>query len=328
MNDKNMLKATHSGQLKIVGLKIDCYNLDNGERVLSRYGFLKAIGRRGKAKGGRKYDSEFQTPVFLTASNIKPLITSEIIENSKPIFFYDLNGNISIGYKANLLPQTAFLFSQAYDKGLLKAGQFHIGEKSKILVGGFLNVSIISLIDEATGYQFEREHDELQKILNAYIAKELLPWQKTFPDVFYREIFRLNGWDFTVSNIKKRPGVIGTWTNKIVYEQLPRGVLQELKKKTPKTTTGHYKARFFQSLTEDIGNPHLQNQLNSVITIFRISDNWKHFVQQFNKLVNRKAGQLELRFEDFDTAPETGKIINPTNFDKQLIGLLNIPPEK
>jgi hypothetical protein len=328
MNDKNIPKVTHSGQLEIAGFKIDCYNLDNGERVLSRIGFLKALGRTGKAKGGRKYDSEFQIPIFLTASNIKPLITSEIAENSKPIIFYDLSGNTSIGYKANLLPQTAFLFSQAHDKGLLKSNQIHIGEQSKILVGGFLNVSIISLIDEATGYQFEREHDELQKILNAYIAKELLPWQKTFPDVFYREIFRLNGWDFTVSNIKKRPGVIGIWTNKIIYEQLPKGVLQELKKKTPKTTTGHYKARFFQSLTEDVGNPHLQNQLNSVITIFRISDSWKHFIQQFNKLVKRKAGQLELRFEDFELAPETTKIENPTNFDKNLIGLLNVPPEK
>ena len=69
----------------------------------------------------------------------------------------------------------------------------------------FARVGIIALIDEATGYQHEREQDELQKLLKAYIAEELLPWQKRFPDVFYQELFRLNGWDYTVRGIKRRP---------------------------------------------------------------------------------------------------------------------------
>ena len=68
-----------------------------------------------------------------------------------------------------------------------------------------------------------------EKILKLYISEELLPWQKRFPDVFYKELFRLNGWDFTVKGIKKRPGVIGTWTNKLVYDELPKGVKDELK---------------------------------------------------------------------------------------------------
>nr|WP_255489844.1 P63C domain-containing protein [Dysgonomonas sp. 25] len=38
-----------------------------------------------------------------------------------------------------------------------------------------------------------------------------------FPDTFYYEIFRLKGWDYTVSGIKKRPGVIGTWTKELIY---------------------------------------------------------------------------------------------------------------
>mgnify|MGYP003561277120 CR=1 FL=1 len=49
----------------------------------------------------------------------------------------------------------------------------------------FARVGITALVDEATGYQYERENDELQKILKAYISEELLPWQKRFPDIFY-----------------------------------------------------------------------------------------------------------------------------------------------
>lgn len=300
MSKLKLPKATHEGEINIGEIKIKCYNLDTGERALSRIGFLKAIGRTGKAKGGRKYDEEFKTPVFLSAKNIKPFITSELLENSKPMPFIDLSGKESIGYKAELLPSVCYVFIDAYEQGVLSKTQSHIYEKAKILVRGFAKIGIIALVDEATGYQYDRERQELQKILKAYISEELLKWQKTFPDTYYIEIFRLNGWDYTVSNIKKRPGVIGIWTNKVIYEQLPRGILEELKKKTPKSITGHYTARFFQSLTIDTGHPHLNAQLNQVIAIMRISDNWKQFIQQFNKLINRKSGQLELRFEDFD----------------------------
>lgn len=295
---EKILKATHQGNLNINSLDITAYNLPNGERVLSRIGFLKALGRTGKAKGGRNYDEEFQTPVFLTASNIKPLVDEDLLENSKPIIFIDLNGNQSIGYKAEILPQVAFLFSDALSKGILKQNQKHIGEQSRILVKAFLKTSIIALVDEATGYQYDRERDALQVVLKAYINEELLKWQKMFPDTFYYEIFRLNKWDYTVKGINKRPSVIGKWTNKLIYEQLPKGVLEELKVKTPKSQEGNYTARFFQSLTPDIGHPELTSQIYKVIGIMQISDNWNDFISNFNRMISRESGQMEIDFDD------------------------------
>ena len=295
---EKILKATHQGNLNINSLDITAYNLPNGERVLSRIGFLKALGRTGKAKGGRNYDEEFQTPVFLTASNIKPLVDEDLLENSKPIIFIDLNGNQSIGYKAEILPQVAFLFSDALSKGILKQNQKHIGEQSRILVKAFLKTSIIALVDEATGYQYDRERDALQVVLKAYINEELLKWQKMFPDTFYYEIFRLNKWDYTVKGINKRPSVIGKWTNKLIYEQLPKGVLEELKVKTPKSQEGNYTARFFQSLTPDIGHPELTSQIYKVIGIMQISDNWNDFISNFNRMISRESGQMEINFDD------------------------------
>ena len=296
---EKILKATHQGNLNINSLDITAYNLPNGERVLSRIGFLKALGRTGKAKGGRNYDEEFQTPVFLTASNIKPLVDEDLLENSKPIIFIDLNGNQSIGYKAEILPQVAFLFSDALSKGILKQNQKHIGEQSRILVKAFLKTSIIALVDEATGYQYDRERDALQVVLKAYINEELLKWQKMFPDTFYYEIFRLNKWDYTVKGINKRPSVIGKWTtNKLIYEQLPKGVLEELKVKTPKSPEGNYTARFFQSLTPDIGHPELTSQIYKVVGIMQISDNWNDFISNFNRMISRESGQMEIDFDD------------------------------
>lgn len=326
----NKMKATHEGNLKINDFDITAYNLPNGDRVLSRIGFLRAIGRTGKAKGGRQYDDEFKTPIFLSANNLKPLLTKEIIENSKPILFIDLNGNESIGYNAELLPQVAHLFSTAYHKGLLKSNQMHIGIQSDILVKAFLTVSITSLVDEATGYQYERESDELQKILKAYISEELLPWQKKFPDIFYKELFRLNDWDFTVKGIKKRPGVIGKWTKTLIYNELPNGVLEELEKNTPKNEKGKKKAHMHRLLTDDIGNPHLTAQINQIVTLFQLSDNMEHMWRQFEKLKLRQGGQQELPF-NFDEKGRTIEPIEETNlneFNKKLKKAIDYNPNK
>lgn len=289
---KKLPKATHEGVININDIEISSYNLDNGERVLSRTSFLQAIGRTGKAKGGREYDEGFKTPVFLSANNIKPYINSDLEGNSNPIIFKDLTGNESIGYKAELLPSVCYVYIDALEARDLRKNQLHIAERAKILVRGFATVGIIALVDEATGYQYERERDELHKILKNYVSEELLSWQKTFPDEFYKQIFRLKGWDYNAKSIQKRPGVVGHWTNKLIYKQLPPGVLEELKSKTPKSEAGNYTARFFQSLTPDIGNSHLQNQLVSVITLMKISTDWRDFMLKFNELYGQKTLQF------------------------------------
>ncbi len=169
------------------------------------------------------------------------------------------------------------------------------------MVRGFARVGIIALVDEATGYQYEREKDALQVVLQTFISKELLKWQKMFPDTFYYEIFRLKRWDYTVSGIKKRPSVIGTWTKKLIYEQLPKGVLEELQVKTPKSHAGNYTARFFQRLTPDIGHPALTAQIYKVIGLMNASSNWNEFNILFNRMVNKNNGEQELDFDAIET---------------------------
>jgi len=109
----------------------------------------------------------------------------------------------------------------------------------------------------------------------------------------------LNGWDFTVNGIKKRPGVIGKWTNSIIYEELPNGVLDKLKEVTPKSELGNRTERYHQYLTLDVGEPNLEKQINKVITLFQVSDNMKQFWDNFKKMKMRQIGQMELPF-DFD----------------------------
>lgn len=292
-------KATHTGKIKLNDIDIECYNLDNGQRVLSRISFLKALGRTGKAKGGRKYDDEFQKPVFLTANNLNPFISNELLENSKPIQFIDLNGNNSIGYKAELLPSTCYVFIDALEQGALKDNQIHIAERAKLLIRGFATIGIIALVDEATGFQAVRQRDALQKILDKYLRKEYAAWARRFPMEFYEELFRLKGWPLDKKTMKM-PGVVGRYTNDLIYDRLAPGILEELQKKNPVIEeTGRRKTKHHQWLTEETGHPALDTHFTGVMALMRANSHWEQFKRGLERAYPKIGSQLALRlFED------------------------------
>ena len=100
------------GPVEIAGQEIPAFVLSDETRVLERAAFVRAIGRQGKVKGGRKYDQEFEIPVFLSAENLKPFITNEIARNSRPIAF-EWGGKEMIGYKAEFLLDVCNVFQDA-----------------------------------------------------------------------------------------------------------------------------------------------------------------------------------------------------------------------
>lgn len=307
-------KIKHEGELDLNGIKIPCYVLDDGTRVLSGRAMQNALKLVDESISSTHTPGNFLVS-FIGSKKFNPFIISDKDpEKFKPITCYKGNQKIN-GYEATTLADICDGILEARKQGVeFSEKQTIIANQCEILIRSLAKVGIIALIDEATGYQYTREKDELQKILKAYISEELLPWQKKFPDVFYKELFRLNGWDFTVNGIKKRPGVIGNWTKTLIYEPLPKGVLEELEKNTPKSEAGNYTARFHQSLTPDLGNPHLTAQINQIITLFMLSDNMKDMWNKFEKLRIRQVGQLELPFQ-FD---EQGHTKEPIYEKKEL----------
>lgn len=292
-------QITHEGEIKLGNYSISCYVLEDGKRVLSGRGMQNALKMvdepsEGTQSGGARLGR------YLNQKTLEPYLYKDKDQGHyEPITCYKGKAKIN-GFEYTILMDICDAFLEARSEISLSERQQIIADQCEILVRGFARIGLVALIDEATGYQYERERDELQKIIEKYVSEELRAWQKTFPDIYYKEIFRLKGWDFTVSGIKKRPSVVGTWTNRFIYEQLPEGVLEELKNKTPKSESGNYTARFFQSLTDDIGSPHLTLQLNSVITLLEVSDTWEEFLSRFNKLRDRRLGQLELNLESKD----------------------------
>lgn len=287
-------EAIKEGTLNIAGNEIPCYVLDDETRVLARASFVRAIGRTGKVKGGRQFDEELQTPVFLAADNLKPFISGDIEGNSKPVIFR-WKGSEMIGYRAELLPDVCDVFQDAERAGVLRKNQHHIAEVCRILGRGLTRVGIVGLVDEATGYQRDRAEDALAQILEAFIAKELQPWVRTFPGEFYNQLFRLRGLAFPQDSVR-RPQYFGHLTNDIIYRRLAPNVLDELRQQVPRRDDGRLKHRLFQKLTPDIGHPKLREHLASVVTVMKLSRDYADFEDKLDQVHPRygETGRLAL----------------------------------
>ena len=279
---ENKLQAKYEGTLNLGNALLDVAVLENGQRIIKQAAVFKALDR--PARGNSRV---IGIPTFMDAKNLQPYVNEYVKGVIKKVEYLDIKGSAQQGFDCMILPAVCDVYLRAREDGVLLPTQIDTAQKAEVLMRSLARVGITALVDEATGYQYDREHDELQKILKAYISEELLPWQKRFPDVFYKELFRLNGWNYTVNGIKKRPGVIGKWTNTIIYEELPKGVLEELKNKTPKNASGNRTERYHQYLSEDIGEPNLEKQINKAVTLFQVSDNMKQFWSNFGSVEKR-----------------------------------------
>lgn len=293
---------SHEGTLQIGGAELACYVLDDETRVLARAGFVRAIGRTGKVKGGRKFDDEFQTPVFLSADNLKPYFPNDLEGNSKPILF-TYRGTEMIGYRAELLPDVCDIFADAERAGVLRRNQKHIAEACRILSRGLTRVGIIGLVDEATGYQKERAANALAEILEKFIAKELQPWVPTFPGDYYEQMCRLRGLEYPRYTVK-RPQYFGHLTNDIIYRRLAPGVLDELKRTTPKAPSGRHKQQLHRRLTPELGHPKLREHMASVVTVMKLSDSYPDFKRKLDKVHPRFGETIEMDLGPLDDDDE------------------------
>lgn len=273
--------AIAAGTVDLVGQELAAFVLTDETRVFARAAFARAIGRTGKVKGGRKYDREFQIPVFLSADNLKPFINNRIIENSKPVLF-EWNGQNLIGYNAELMLDVCNVYSDAERVGALKKNQQHIADRCRVVSRAFAKLGVIGLVDEATGYQSIRANDALSKLLEKYVQEELAQWVKTFPDKFYEQLFRLRELD--TGEGTNRPAYFGHLTNNIVYDRIAPKLREELKNTVPKSRSGRAKHHLHRHLTPELGHPKLREHIASVVTIMRLSSDWKDFNEKLDDI--------------------------------------------
>lgn len=284
--ENNLPKRIYSGTVSIAGHELGCAVLDDKTRVLTSSAIFSAFGRsrKGKSNDGRLS----AMPSFLDAKNLEPYIKNVFPDGiDMSVEFVSKNGNvIYTGYNAEILPLICEVYLQADDAGILTDSQKPLAEASGILVRALSKVGITALIDEATGYEKDREADELQQLLSIYVSAELLPWTKVFDDEFYKEIFRLKGWEY---NGHYRNSYVGKITNFLVYNRLPKPVVDRLKELNPiiKSISGknYRKHRLHQRLTKEEGYIKLKELIAADMALMRVYDDndWDTFEKAYRK---------------------------------------------
>lgn len=285
--------ATHGGEVRFGDVVVPCYVLEDGRRMLTTRGVMAALGRTWR---GRKYAGT-QLPVFLEAKNLFPLIINELDPVLKAVEFITDNGAKAEGYEAALLPMVCDVYLQARQTDRLIESQKPVAQRCEMLVRSLAKVGIAALVDEATGYQEVRDRDALQALLDKYLLQEHAAWAKRFPDDFYRQMFRLKGWEFPTPG-GARPGVVGKYTLDIVYERLAPGLVDELKERNPKSEAGHRKTKHHQWLTDDVGHPALTNHIHAVMGLMRASKSWEMFKTLLDSAFPKKGTQFRLAIDE------------------------------
>lgn len=287
---RQIQRATHQGTIDIDGTELSCYVLEDGRRIISQTSIFTTLGRPAR---GRRTSRENRAP-FIEAKNLTPFIGPELEEILQRVDYrVGDKKQILNGYDAEILPRVCNVYLDAEEAGVLLPSQKPAAEAARKVIKALALVGITALVDEATGYQETRAKDELQRLLDAYIAEEFQPWVRRFPEAFFREIYRLQGWKFVPGN-HHHPQYVGRFINKYIYEHMPEGVLEKLRDLNPKNEQGNRARKHHQHLTEDTGVAHLERQVAKVITIMEISEDKVQFDALFNKAMSRSKPVQEM----------------------------------
>lgn len=271
--------AKYEGVLKLGGKDIEVYVLDTGERVISMRSTLKAIADRD---GGNL--AEYVGIQGLKSFINKDLVLAESIDFNLP----------SSNFRGKGISAERFLdICQAYVDAL-RVGtlttdrQRGIATQCAILLASCAKVGLIALIDEATGYQYERASDALQIKLKAFIAEELRDWEKTFPDELWEEFGRLTKWQ---GSLTSRPKWWGKIVMETVYEALDPDIAAYLKEHKPAPRHGQ---NYHQWMTQDVGLKALIPHLHQIIGIAKTCETMPEFREKVAHYYKHEPMQLTL----------------------------------
>ncbi|OPH83175.1 P63C domain-containing protein [Nitrobacter vulgaris] len=277
--------------LKLGDITIECYVLEDGERVLLYSDIQSAMGF---ASGGSMVAGKNRLELFASRNRIAQNIPRHIqLKLESPIEIKKPSGAKAYALPAEVLPALCEAVVAAARMGVLQEQQLFIAHQCEVLLSGLSRVGIIALVDEATGYQRYREEQALQKILDAYILPEHRPWMKAVPVEFFQEMFRVFGWQHKAGN--RGPRYAGKLVRNLIYRHLPKPVLPKLDEMNPSLPNYQRKYRHHQLLTEGFGLEHFRSQMSGVMALLRASNNRN----EFNRLYLRAyGGQLDLDLGD------------------------------
>ncbi len=286
--DPTMPTARWRGALAIAGVDVPCYVLDNGMKVIGRTSATELL--TGIPGGGALEQ-------YIRVKALEPFINSELVlDRFVPFRLLEVEGLAKAvkGLPADLMIEVCQAFVSAmqasYDPKStlpkLTDRQREIAMHASVFLSACAKVGLEALIDEATGYQYERAEDALQVKLRAFIADELRAWEKTFPDELWAEFGRLTGWK---GSLHSRPKWWGRLVIEMIYDTLDPDIADYLKNNKPAPGV-----RWHRQLTENIGVRSLVSRCYEVIGMAKTCTDMKELRSRVAQHYGRQIVQFSL----------------------------------
>jgi hypothetical protein len=258
------------------GIKVACHVLDDADRtrVLSARDSVAALT-------GAK-DGNF-------ARRIERLLSvSSGLELETNVRFVIPNAGHGVGIRADDFVSVCEAYADALVEGRLRADQEHIGRRAYAITRGLARRGIEALVDEATGFQKLRAEGELQTKFAAYLRDELAPWERAFPPEFYGKLARV--YRQKPGSGSRRPGFMGQFTRRFVYEATDPDVAHELAARIGSPERGN---NYHQLLT-DRARAVLVRHIDRLYAVLRQSDSPEDFRMRFDR--EFRGGMLQQSF--------------------------------
>jgi len=269
-------QATHGDSdhpLRIGEIEIGCYVLDDGRRVISQRALQTGIGMN--MSGGAQ-----RLLKMMGLFNAKGIPCKDLSSRiSDPIKFVT-QGVIAHGYEATTLADMCDVILDARKAGILSPQRMRLADQCEILVRSFAKVGIIALIDEATGYQYDRPRRDLEQLLKKFLSENLVRYARTFPNDYFKHLCRLKGVE--LRNDMRLPQYFGHLTNDLIYRRIAPGLLKALKERRAERGTPSNKLYWWTS--EELGHPSLLLHLGTVVGLLKLNNDYDKFYAQLNTI--------------------------------------------
>lgn len=180
---------------------------------------------------------------------------------------------------------SAFAMANLNGEELSEAQQEIVKNANRFIIAT-AKIGIIALIDEATGYQYQRSAKELQNKIKYFLTDnpDGREWEKTFPDELWYEFGRLTNWK---GSIQKRPKYWGKYVNSLIYDCLDADIAKYLRENKPPKYTGQ---RYFQWFNGEYGIKELTQHIWQIIGMAKTCETMNELKilaeQKFNKQID------------------------------------------
>lgn len=282
--------ARWRGALNIVGVDVPVYVLDNGLKIIGRTSATELLTG---IKGGGALEK------YIGVKALEPFINKDLVlERLVPFRLLEVEGleRAVKGLPHDLMIEVCQGFASALQASLgkdsttkLTQRQQEMAIKASMFLSACAKVGLEALIDEATGYQYERPDDALQIKLRAFIADELRAWERTFPDELWVEFGRLTNWKGTLHS---RPKWWGKLVIEMIYDTLDPDVAAYIKANKPPMGV-----RWHQQLTENIGVRQLVSRCFEVVGMAKTCTDMRELRDRVAEHYGKHPVQFRLYFD-------------------------------